>query len=380
MQIKNIDHERKRIRKSNEKIIKKRLSYVVIGGGIAGVCCAQELARLHDNQSSSSSSSCIYDIILISATNVLKESIGVMKISKHLEEFSVFEKKADFFKLDNPNIKCIENIMVTHIDTTKKILYLNNNDIIEYWKLCICSGAIPKLITDHPNVIGIRDLQTVEDLMLRIKEARKIVVVGNGGIALELIHALDFLDIDWFVKDDYIGNTFFDATASEFIMPSLLTRSNISDVNDNNLDINNNNNNNNNKIDVNDNTKSCGAALGPEWLSKNQHLLQKIKRKSNELRIHFRQEIISTKSRGNKWKNTNDNNEYDDKDDGEWPLYLKSSNGDVLGCDFIISATGVVPATIKGDSIELDQDGAIIGNQFIHILFYSIHFNNHIYS
>ena len=43
-------------------------SYVVLGGGIAGVCCAQELARIHQTNPSAS-------IILVTASEVLKEVI-----------------------------------------------------------------------------------------------------------------------------------------------------------------------------------------------------------------------------------------------------------------------------------------------------------------
>ncbi len=48
--------------------------------------------------------------------------------------------------------------------------------------------------------------------------------MGNGGIALELIHELTFCDVDWVVKNNYIGSAFFDASASAFIMPTLLSR------------------------------------------------------------------------------------------------------------------------------------------------------------
>jgi hypothetical protein len=46
-------------------------SYVVLGGGIAGVCCAQELARIHQKNPSAR-------IILVTASEVLKEVIFVV--------------------------------------------------------------------------------------------------------------------------------------------------------------------------------------------------------------------------------------------------------------------------------------------------------------
>ena len=33
------------------------------------------------------------------------------------------------------------------------------------------------------------------------------------------------------------------------------------------------------------------------------------------------------------------------QEEHEWPVYAELSNGKIFGCDFIISATGVAPAT-----------------------------------
>ena len=46
------------------------------------------------------------------------------------------------------------------------------------------------MLFKHPNVIGIRDLESIQVLANRIQtlSKAKVVVIGNGGIALELIH------------------------------------------------------------------------------------------------------------------------------------------------------------------------------------------------
>lgn len=59
---------------------------------------------------------------------------------------------------------------------------------LPYTKLCICSGVRPKLLGSHRNIIGLRDLESVEQLSARLATARTVAVVGNGGIALELVH------------------------------------------------------------------------------------------------------------------------------------------------------------------------------------------------
>jgi hypothetical protein len=59
---------------------------------------------------------------------------------------------------------------------------------VSYSKLCICSGVRPKLLGTHRNIIGLRDMDSVQQLSARLATARRVVVVGNGGIALELVH------------------------------------------------------------------------------------------------------------------------------------------------------------------------------------------------
>lgn len=64
----------------------------------------------------------------------------------------------------------------------------------KYDKLCICTGAIPNTIkmdnindTTRSNIIYIRDTDTVKQLKEKLANARKMIVIGNGGIALELV-------------------------------------------------------------------------------------------------------------------------------------------------------------------------------------------------
>ncbi|RXM98983.1 Pyridine nucleotide-disulfide oxidoreductase domain-containing protein 1 [Acipenser ruthenus] len=92
----------------------------------------------------------------------------------------------------------------------------------EYEKLCICAGARPKLITHgNPHVLGIRDRDSAQVFQKRLSSARRIAVVGNGGIALELVYEIEGCEMIWAVKDKAMGNTFFDAGAAQFLVPQL---------------------------------------------------------------------------------------------------------------------------------------------------------------
>lgn len=88
----------------------------------------------------------------------------------------------------------------------------------------VATGAAPKLVSAHPNVVGIRDTESVEELARRLASARRVLVVGNGGIALEVVHEVVGCELVWAVKDGYVGNTFFDSTASGFVLPQLQQR------------------------------------------------------------------------------------------------------------------------------------------------------------
>jgi len=72
--------------------------------------------------------------------------------------------------------------------------------------------------------LTLRDTQSALELSERLKGARRIAIVGNGGIALELVHEIRTCEIIWAVRDSHIGNSFFDNDAAEFLAPSLSSR------------------------------------------------------------------------------------------------------------------------------------------------------------
>jgi len=166
-----------------------------------------------------------------------------MKLTSNLEEISVFERRSDQFSMDNRNIRVVIAAL-QGIDPVNKTLLLSTStssdtstethagsgpvhQTLPYSQVCICTGSQPRSLFphySHSHVLTIRDLDSVKDMTRRLATARKVVIVGNGGIAMELANALTFCDVVWVVKDNYIGSAFFDATASAFIAPALLAR------------------------------------------------------------------------------------------------------------------------------------------------------------
>ena len=70
--------------------ITQKYKYIVVGGGIAGVSCAQELSLIHSKDR----------ILLISVSEILKEAKTIMKATKYVEEVAVYEKSCDALKVD----------------------------------------------------------------------------------------------------------------------------------------------------------------------------------------------------------------------------------------------------------------------------------------
>lgn len=340
-------NKRRRGRKTDES----RGKVVIIGGGIAGVSCAQEIVRQGDGE---------LEVVLISNTEALKEVKSLLKVTEHLEELSVFERTSSAFAFDNPGLTLIVGHVV-QIDTAQKLIHLQNNVHHSYDAVCICAGARPKLIADHPNILGIRDLESVQDLAKRLNTARRIALVGNGGIALELAYTLSSCAIDWLIKEDYIGNTFFDASASKFVMDALHKRvsgrapgsagvtSSASPM----------------TLKTSDRSVELGAvldggsrgaqtaaprgwALGPDWVNKTGLLPPQGDFYPNNVKIYYDTGVVRV--------------ETGPKDTLKpFPVVLHTSKGEEVNCDFVISATGVeVELPFVGCDIAREEDGSIL--------------------
>jgi pyruvate/2-oxoglutarate dehydrogenase complex dihydrolipoamide dehydrogenase (E3) component len=106
-----------------------------------------------------------------------------------LEEVIVYEKTADSFRLNNPHIEIVHE-RVDCIDySSNEVILSDGKTNIPYKSLCIAVGVRPKaVVAHHPRITGLRDSESVKQLLDKLSSARRIAIIGNGGIALELIH------------------------------------------------------------------------------------------------------------------------------------------------------------------------------------------------
>uniref|UniRef100_A0AAY4BAK9 Pyridine nucleotide-disulfide oxidoreductase domain-containing protein 1 n=1 Tax=Denticeps clupeoides TaxID=299321 RepID=A0AAY4BAK9_9TELE len=278
----------------------KPVRFAVVGGGVAGVTCAEQLASQFPSD----------NVVLLTAAPLVKTVTNYKQVSKIIEDFDVEEQPSSLLEEKYPNLKVV-HAAVKSLQANDHVLLTEKGAKVSYEKLCLCNGARPRLlIQDNPHVLGIRDTDSAQDFQKRLSKAKRVLVVGNGGIALELVYEVEGCEVIWAIKDKAIGNTFFDAGAAQFLIPSL-------------------------GADKPEKAITCkrsrytteapgsgpsaepGSALGPDW-----------------------HEGIRT-----------------------WLVYVQLTNGKIYGCDFIVSATGVVPNTepfLPGNKFELAEDGGFL--------------------
>lgn len=311
-------------------------AFVIVGGGIAGVSCAEGLAFLCPSK----------QILLITASPLIKAVTNIVHLSKTLFEFDVKELRAQQFADLHPTVSVIRDT-VTSINTEGHTVSTAGGKCIKYEKLCICTGGSPKLIAEeNPFVLGIRDTESVKEFQSRIKDARRIVVVGNGGIATELVHEVEGVEIIWAIKDKHISATFVDPGAAKFFQEQLkrgdkMTSQTSSSVKRLKYTVDG-------SSDLKDAPR--GAALGPDWHATfNIHGIHADMRK---VTVEYETEVKEISHRADSR----------DLSNGSWAIYVHLTNGKIYGCDFVVSATGVVPNSsvfARSGELILADDGGI---------------------
>ncbi|XP_051158669.1 pyridine nucleotide-disulfide oxidoreductase domain-containing protein 1 [Leptopilina boulardi] len=303
-------------------------TFVIVGGGIAGVTCAESISFLAPEEK----------IILITASSLIKAITNIVPLAKTVFQFDVEERDTTLFSQEHNSITVIHDIVI-EVNAKEKYLKTTTGKIINYQKLCLCTGASPKIIAENnPYVIGIRDTESVGNFLEKIKNARRIIIVGNGGIATELVYKIRGIEVVWVIKDKHISATFVDPGAAKFFHERLENKSNEETIVEKNYCFKRA------RYTTANNEKSIniGPALGPDW---HNFKLTNIPSLPNEIQIKYECEILRI-------KNCNDN----------WPVIVELSNGEIIECDLVISATGVIPnANLLGlEDLKKGEDGGYL--------------------
>ncbi|XP_028810897.1 pyridine nucleotide-disulfide oxidoreductase domain-containing protein 1 isoform X2 [Denticeps clupeoides] len=333
----------------------KPVRFAVVGGGVAGVTCAEQLASQFPSD----------NVVLLTAAPLVKTVTNYKQVSKIIEDFDVEEQPSSLLEEKYPNLKVV-HAAVKSLQANDHVLLTEKGAKVSYEKLCLCNGARPRLlIQDNPHVLGIRDTDSAQDFQKRLSKAKRVLVVGNGGIALELVYEVEGCEVIWAIKDKAIGNTFFDAGAAQFLIPSLgadkpekaitCKRSRYTTEAPGASDPP--------CADAGEPGQSGpsaepGSALGPDW-HEGISLRGAEEKVSHKVCVECECEIQKIYSKEEFMLSPL----HQSSDMGTWLVYVQLTNGKIYGCDFIVSATGVVPNTepfLPGNKFELAEDGGFL--------------------
>uniref|UniRef100_T1JPI4 Pyridine nucleotide-disulfide oxidoreductase domain-containing protein 1 n=1 Tax=Strigamia maritima TaxID=126957 RepID=T1JPI4_STRMM len=319
-------------------------TYVVVGGGIAGVSCAECLSYLASDE----------PVLLISASPLIKTVSRIQQVTQLLEELDVEEKPMETLMQNHKNLSVISDKIVK-LNSKERTLLTASGAIIEYEKLCIATGGKPKIISElNEFVIGIRDTETTQTLQKKLSAAKRVVVVGNGGIATELVYEIENCRVIWVIKDKSISATFFDPGAAEFFLPNLSTEK----AEENNIAkrMKYTIAGFKSKVDA----SLHGSALGPDWAT-GLKMSGDSKTTTRNVEVQYSCEVETVLSY-DEFKTEGLKETIFDSEDAKWPVYVRLTNGKIFGCDFIVSATGVTPdcdVFLKDNEFAVSEDGAL---------------------
>ena len=101
----------------------------------------------------------------------------------------VYRKSLTVMKTRLENSIDIYPIRAVKIDNEKKLLTLSDGLKLEFERLLLCTGATPRNIGFESSFcLSLRDTASALKLSEKMKNSKRVVIVGNGGIALELVH------------------------------------------------------------------------------------------------------------------------------------------------------------------------------------------------
>ncbi|PIC44300.1 hypothetical protein B9Z55_004713 [Caenorhabditis nigoni] len=231
------------------------MKYVIVGGGIAGVSCANEILGLERSPQ--------LEVVLVSGSSFVKSVENYRKIGQYGEKFDVKEANSSEIFPDK-RFKFL-NATVTNWHADKKEIKLQNGETLKYDKLCIATGSRPKLQDElgaDSRFLFLRDTQSAKQLQNQLGNAKNLLIVGNGGIATELIYELKNVSVTWLVRDTWICASFFPEDVEKFVENRLLAGRADGKKHDGvqkHLQYS--------TSSMNSNEKLQGPALGPDWCS-----------------------------------------------------------------------------------------------------------------
>lgn len=174
--------------------------YVILGASAAGINAAKTLRKLDPKGS----------ITIVSKDDKIYSRCMLHHvISDHRSVENINFVDSDF--MEKNNITWIKNSTAKSIDTDKKIVNLEDKNI-SYDKLLIATGAksfVPpiKNLKEGNNIYCLRDIEDVFDIKEKMKDCKKVAIIGAGLIGIDILTSFldkDNLEVSLIYPNDYI--------------------------------------------------------------------------------------------------------------------------------------------------------------------------------
>lgn len=195
-----------------------KYDYLIIGGGIAGTIAA-EVIKEKDSSGSltivDSDPYPLYSKVLLSS--YLRNKIGFEKLFLR-KESDYKDKKIDTFFREE----------VVKVDAQNKKVFLKSGSEIFYNKLLLASGGTPKKTinlegVDNSKILYFRTLDDAKKIKEKMKDAKKVIVIGGSFISLELAELFfaSGIDVSVVLRGDRFFRGVLDKESSEIIRKNL---------------------------------------------------------------------------------------------------------------------------------------------------------------
>ncbi|HLG65568.1 MAG TPA: FAD-dependent oxidoreductase [Ktedonosporobacter sp.] len=190
-----------------------RLSYLIIGNGIAGATAAEILRA---EAPASSIAVIADDPYPVYYRPALKDYLG-----GRVHEDKLWARPTSFYQ--DHNIYFLPD-RVTAISTAQHAVFLQSKRQIRYERLLLASGARPaRLKCPGSNLKGVTTLRTIADyqaVLQRLNAVRRVVVSGSGTLALETIETLRHRGyaVTHLLRRRILWSEVLDATASDLVL------------------------------------------------------------------------------------------------------------------------------------------------------------------
>nr|XP_048288539.1 pyridine nucleotide-disulfide oxidoreductase domain-containing protein 1 isoform X8 [Myodes glareolus] len=178
-------------------------------------------------------------------------------------------------------------------------------------------------------------------------------------------YEIEGCEVIWAIKDKAIGNTFFDAGAAEFLISKLMSEKSEAKIAHRRTIYTVEGVKKENRTKAK--AENVGSALGPDWhggldlkgTEEFSHSIH-IETRCEVKKIYLQEEFKIMKKKPLAFPKDQHKSVTVDKE--VWPVYVELTNGKIYGCDFLVSATGVMPNVhpfLHGNNFDLGEDGGL---------------------